>query len=511
MLTLDIRPTTSRAVPPFATSGVVAVALILGVAYVWALGRPGFWGDELYFVAAGHRPSISYADQGPLIPAIAWLMDIAAPDSPLALRLPATLASIATVALPALIAREFGGGRGAQVLAATTYATSLFVVFSKPLCTQAFDLPLTAAVFWLLIRWVRVRRDGLLILAGVAAALAVQVKWLVPIHWACLGAAVLIAGPREMLRRPALWAGSAIFAAAWAPALVWQANHGWPQLKMAHAIAAENDAFTQGPLLDIPLVVAYAGLLGAILLPCGLWHLLRAADLRPYRFLLVAAVLLTVVLLATGARAYYGAAILPAFLAAGAVRICEGGVRRWMKPVGAVVIAASVALVVIPLSVLPLPQSRLHDPTVTTGQVLQRGFLYGQSGWDELALATADAYRDLPPPERSTAVVVTESYWQASALDHYRNSFGLPAVYSPNRGFGYFGAPPDSATTVVYVGGDPAVLRSQFAEVRPLLDLDERLGFPGITKGITIWRCDGPVHPWSAAWPGMMSLEQHYL
>ncbi|MFD6216600.1 hypothetical protein ACFWFJ_25315, partial [Nocardia salmonicida] len=42
---------------------------------------------------------------------------------------------------------------------------------------------------------------------------------------------------------------------------------------------------------------------------------------------------------------------------------------------------------------------------------------------------------------------------------------GLPPVFSPNRGFGYFGVPPDTADTVVYVGGTEADLRRWFTSV----------------------------------------------
>ncbi|QIS08188.1 glycosyltransferase family 39 protein [Nocardia arthritidis] len=499
----------SREVPPFARSGVIAVALLLAAAYLISLGRPGFWGDELYFIAAGRRPSISYADQGPLVPAVAWLMDVLAPDSPFALRLPAALASVAAVAIPALIAREFGGGRRAQVLAAIGYATSVFVVASKPLCTLAFDLPLTATAVWLLIRWVRVRADWLLIMAGLAAALAIQVKWLVPGCWAALGVAVLLAGPRELLLRPALWLGSAIFAAAWAPSLIWQANHGWPQLRMARAIGTETGDFGEGPLFYVPQVILLAGLVGGALFVYGVWHILRSPALRPYRFLVVALALLTVFFIATSGRPYYGAGIVPAFIAAGAVGLGNRDYERLPKIAGAALITVSAVLVLIPLSVLPLPESGIHEPAVTTKQAIQRGFLYGQTGWAKLAAATATAYGELPPDERDTAVIVAESYWQASAVDHYRRA--LPAVYSPNRGYGYFGSPPDSATTVVYIGGDPAKLRTEFADVRLLVELNDRLGFPGVTSGVTIWKCGRPTRPWSQAWPDMLELDQHYL
>ncbi|WP_297609174.1 hypothetical protein [Nocardia sp.] len=99
-------------------------------------------------------------------------------------------------------------------------------------------------------------------------------------------------------------------------------------------------------------------------------------------------------------------------------------------------------------------------------------------------------------------VVIAQNYWQAAALDEL--GVALPPVYSANRGFAYFGMPPVTATTVLYVGSNAAetTLRQTFSEVRLLSRLNAPLGFPGITKHVVIWRCDHPLRPWSDIWPG---------
>ncbi|WP_330254783.1 glycosyltransferase family 39 protein [Nocardia sp. NBC_00565] len=114
--------------PPFAWVGVGAIAAVSAVMLFVSLGRYGFFGDELYFVAAGRRLGFGYADQGPLLPAIARLMDLIAPGSLAALRIPAALATVVAVLISAQIARELGGSRTAQALTATAYATSPFLL-----------------------------------------------------------------------------------------------------------------------------------------------------------------------------------------------------------------------------------------------------------------------------------------------------------------------------------------------------------------------------------------------
>ncbi|MFD0363128.1 ArnT family glycosyltransferase [Nocardia sp. GCM10030253] len=488
---------------PYALVGVGAIALVSAVALLATLGRYGFFGDELYFVSAGRRLAFGYADQGPLVPAIARLMDLIVPGSLVALRIPAVLVTIAAIFISAQIAREFGGSRAAQLLTATAYATSPFLlVQGSQLATNTIDTALWVLISWLLIRWVRTRSDSLLVWAAVVTAIDMQVKWLIPFFWVAVTIGVLVYGPRELLRRRALWLGAAIVVAATVPSLIWQAGHDWPQLRLGAVVAAEQGAIG-GRYTWLPLAIAAAGLFGAVLLFAGIWTLFRSESLRPYRFLGLLPILLAVAFMITNGRPYYAAGCYAAIMAAGAVRWTQSA-ARWRPFVAAPLIALSVALVVFSL---PLESESTIDPVDSRAEAGLQIALYGKFGWMELRRATDDAYRALPEPERETTVVIADSYWQASALDVERQQFGLPAIYSPNRGFGYFGTPPDSATTVLWVGGDEADLRSIFEAVTPIGRADARLGYPDVTRDVTIWRCDRPRRAWSQTWPDMLRLD----
>lgn len=100
-------------------------------------------------------------------------------------------------------------------------------------------------LFWLLTRWVRVRDDRLLLALGVVVGIAAETRFQVLALCAVLVGAVLVAGPRALLRRPMLWAGAGIAAVLAAPTLVWQAVHGWPQLRMGPIVVAEAGAGLQ--------------------------------------------------------------------------------------------------------------------------------------------------------------------------------------------------------------------------------------------------------------------------
>ncbi|WP_194818589.1 glycosyltransferase family 39 protein [Nocardia sp. XZ_19_385] len=493
--------------PPFAWWEVSAITLVAGALLFVRLDRYDFGGDELYFIGAGHHPAVSYADQGPLVPLLSAFTDNLAPGSTMVLRLPALLMTLAAIVLSALIAREFRGRRGPQTLAALAYAvTPAAVLQSAMLSTYALDATLTALVSWLFIRWVRTHSDYLLVLAGAVAALDFQVKWLIPIVWAAVALGFALLGPREVFRRPAWWIGSGLLAVSTVPAALWQHANDWPQLAMGAIIRDEQLA--AGAMTTMPWqVVLLTGPIGVLLL-AGLWAGFRSPRIEPYRFLIPVVALGMAGVIGSGLRPYYMVSAFPGLLAAGTVYLADVRVPRRVRTAGVVLTATATALCVTAVIALPLPQSEMRRPTDRYSQFEWRSRLYGPSGWKELVKGVDDAYRQVPTEHLPGLVLLTQNYWQAAALDHYGPRLGFPAVYSTNRGYAYFAPPPDSVTTILYVGTDhpETALGLDFAETAELVRLDDRLGYPGVNRHVSVWKCRNPSTPWSAAWPGMRRL-----
>ena len=316
-------------VPAFARWPVIAVAAAVGVLLTAVSGRYGYFGDELYFIAAGNHLAWGYADQPPLLPLIALALDTVAPGSVAVLRIPATLSIVAAVVLAALLAREFGGGRRAQLIAAGAVAVSPgLLATGHLLATSTLDPALWIALTWLLVRWVRTRSDGLLLAAGIVTAAALQVKFLIVGFWAVAIIAVLVFGPREMLRRPMLWLGGAIAVLTTIPTLVWQAQNGWPQLEMGRIVASES-VYAGGMLGFLPLGYIGAGLLiGSVL---GVYGLVRLLRMPEYRFLAVTALGVAVLFMVSGGRPYYLVGVLPMLWAAGAAGIEQHRPAVWWR------------------------------------------------------------------------------------------------------------------------------------------------------------------------------------
>jgi hypothetical protein len=72
--------------------------------------------------------------------------------------------------------------------------------------------------------------------------------------------------------------------------------------------------------------------------------------------------------------------------------------------------------------------------------------------------------------------------------------------------YGYFGTPPDTASVVIAVGVNDAVLQWDFDHVEAVGKVGSKLGCHGNTQDVTVSKCSGLLHRWSEVWPAWMYL-----
>ena len=420
------------------------------------------------------------ADQPPIAPAVAALMDTIAPGSLFALRLPAVIATAAAVMIAGLIARELGCDRRAQGFTAAAQATGVWTTLTGHWLTPyTFEPVQWLLLVWLMIRWVRLRDDRLLLGLGAVAGISALTKFQVLLLCVVLLASAACVGPRGLLRRPPLWAGAGIAAAIASPTVVWQYANGWPQLRMAPVVAGEAQALYGGrPGIAVQLIV-FAGAAGAALVAYGLWRLLRDDELRDYRFIGVTFIVLYLVFVATQGRPYYLAGLYAPLAAAGALGLQRrrergSGRRRWLLwPGWLLTVAVAVGALVVSVSIA---RSDVGE---------------------QIARRAADAYHALPTGQREHTVIMGESYIVAAYLDGYAKRYELPETYSTNRSYGYFPAPPPGFDTVLYIGRAPEALRPYFTNARTVDDIGDDMHAYLLT---------GQRKPWAEMWPQLRTL-----
>ncbi|MGA8041050.1 MAG: glycosyltransferase family 39 protein [Acidimicrobiia bacterium] len=408
----------------------VATALLLALS-----GRYGFHRDELYFLVAGRNLDWGFVDQPPLTPLVARIAELIGGTNPVALRVLPALAVGSIAIMAAGICQRFGGDRRAQTLTAVMAGlTGVVLGEGHLLSTAIFDFALWTAALLLIVRLLDGGTRTLWVLLGVVVGVGLQNKDTMVFLALALLLALVFDRQRRMLLSPWPWLGMVIALVIALPNLIWQWNHGFPQLEMAAAIRDRSDgalafASTQPLLLSVTLAIPAA---------VGLWRLARSDHMRPWRPIAVTYALLFVVFLATGAKAYYIAPIYPTLLAAGSIWIedLSSGARRFL--IGLIGIGIAVG-VLIALPVMPISSASTFDATGELGETV---------GWPELVDQITEVYNSIPGDQRGQTAIFTSSYGEAGAIDILGSSHGLPASSSGHNNYWLWGPPGDHGPVI---------------------------------------------------------------
>lgn len=470
-------------------AAVQAVALTLGsVGY-------GYHRDELYFRML--PPAWGYVDQPPLTPLLARLTTHLA-DEPWALRLPATVATVLSVVVIALVCRELGGGRGAQAMAAWGYAfAAMPLMLGHLLLTSTMDLLLLALVVLAVLRATAGSRHWWLA-AGLVAGLSTYNRLVVVVVGAGLLLGLAALGPRQAFRSPSAWAGALVAVVVSLPNLVYQATHDWPQLAMGAALSDNNaqEVRAQLPLLLLvmlgPPLVAVWG--------TGLVWLLRRERHTTVGYLVVGAVVVIVFTVVSGAQPHYPIHLLAVMYAAGCVPVARWLTSRRVLRGVAVGLLAVNAAVSLTLALPVVPLARVGGtPLPDLGPLVA-----DQVGWERYVGQVAAAYRGsaLHPTE-----VITSNYGEAGAVARFGPALGLPRAVSGQNSLATVGRPADASTVVVVVGYQLDEVAGLFGSCEVVDRLDNGVGVDNEEQDAPVAVCRDPCEPWDVLWPRFHHLD----
>jgi hypothetical protein len=361
--------------------------------------------------------------------------------------------------------------------------------------TATFDLLAWMVIGWLAVRLLRTGDGRWWLALGLASGIALENKYLVVLPLGALLIAVLVAGPRSVLRSWWLVAGLAIAAVLAAPNLWWQASHGWPQLTVAGGISQDDG--TENRIMFIPLQILQ---LSPFLVPmwiAGLLRLWRSPALRWGRAVALAYPLLGVGVLAIGGKSYYALPLLLVLVAAG----CEPTVE-WATRGGRTKRRAVVALVLTGLTsaLFTLPVLPASAVSVVLPVNAEQG---EQIGWPELTSAVADGWSKIPADERARAVIFAGNYGEAGAIAKYGPDHGLPVPYSGHMSFADWGPPADSQNGPVLLVEQQRDEQheSHFTDCQQVGKVDNGVRVANEEQGAAIVLCSGTTKLWSSLWP----------
>jgi 4-amino-4-deoxy-L-arabinose transferase-like glycosyltransferase len=472
----------------------VAIELVIS-------GRYGFMQDELYFIVASHHLAFGYVDQPPLAPLLTRITDVLG-VSPTAIRIAPALAGGAVVVLTARQAALFGAGRAGRVLAALAMACAPVLLGADHSAnTTPWDLLAWTVVVVCVSTALLRDRPRWWLGAGVAAGLGLEDDNIVFLLLAVLAIGILFSAQRPVLRTWWPWLGSAIALVIWAPDLIWQATHGWPQLAMSAALHRENSS--PGAYVgSVPAQLVNVGLLVTPLVVAGFVRLWRTAELR---FLAIAATIVVIYVVAwVPGKAYYSDGLAPAVLAAGAAAAESWAARRPAPRRVLLMAAPVVGIVAIVSFVLPIvPVSDVHKLPATSQQSSQIG---DTVGWPQLTAAVVAEDAALSRSGQRPTSIFTGYYGEAAAVQVLGNHDHLPPVLSGHNAYWAWGPGTASDRTVLVVDA-LGQLKPYFASCRLLTTYYAPYHVQNNWTDLQIGVCTGPVASWHTIWPHLKRYE----
>ena len=481
--------------------------LILSALSVVALhtatnGQYGFHRDELATLDDARFLAWGYVVYPPVTPFIARVALTLFGPSMIGLRFFGALAAGIAMVLTGLMAREIGGKRPAQLVAAWAAAIAGPAVFLGSVFQYvSFDYLWWVLAAWITFRLVQSEDQRWWLALGVVVGLGMMTKYTMAFFLAGIGGGIVLTKPRWLLNRW-LWYGATIAFLTFLPNLVWQIRHHFITLdflKFIHARDVEQgstNGFLPGQVwsvtnfVTVPLWIA------------GLYFLLIKPEGKRYRMIGWMYVIPLALFLIAKGKPYYLSPAYPMLLAAGAV-----WGQRWSEALSAVatgtvrgVVRTSLVVsgIVVVLLVLPLapPGSRWWRIADAANGNFNEEF-----GWPEMASAVVRVRDSLPRDSEPVGILAGDA-GEAAAINLYGRGRGLPEVISGSNSHwlrGYGNPPPE---TVVAAGFLRADLETVFSSCELAGHFTIPYGIENIAIGdhTDIFVCRRPREPWDVFW-----------
>jgi hypothetical protein len=441
-------------------SGIIliwAIALAKLLFHIYFNNRYGYFRDEFDYMSCGGHPAWGYVDQPPLIPFLIHISRAVLGDSLRAIRFIPALASSLLVVQTALIAREFGGRRFALLLAAIcALVAPQYLSNGSLLGTNCLEPNLWMGCAYFAILAVKgggtENAPRCWLWFGVIAGFGMEEKYSIAVFGLGIVVGLLLTEQRRVFLNKWIWLGGLAAFLIFLPNLLWNIHYDWPFVQLMRAIrAAGRDVVLPLPQYFFQQILL-VNLLTAPIWLTGLFALLFAARLKPYRFLGWCYLLCFTVFFVLHGKNYYLAPVYPMLLAAGAV-VIEAAVDRlalgWLKPAIVVILLATgayLAPIVVPvlspdgfiayMKYLPfkLPVMEHSHERATLPQ-----WYSDQFGWQEIVAEAAVAWNRIPPEDRKDCGIFAQDYGQAGAIDFLGRRYGLPPALSGHQSWFLWG------------------------------------------------------------------------
>jgi 4-amino-4-deoxy-L-arabinose transferase-like glycosyltransferase len=470
-------------------------------------GQYGFHRDELDIIMNARQLDWGYIAYPPLTPLIARLGLGLFGNSLRGLRLFSALAQGVVMLLAGWMARDMGGKRPAQIMAAiAVYIAPVALTSGTLIQYMAFDFLWWVMIAFFFVRLLATEDPRYWIGIGAGIGLGMMTKFTVAFWVAGLVVAVLLSQRRKDLLSKWLWLGAALALLIYMPNLIWQIQHKFISLDFLKAIHVRDLQWGRSRNFLPEQLFSSTNPLALPFWLAGLTGCLFAVFLRRFRPLVWMFLTTFVIFMVAKGRSYYVAPAYVMLEAAGSVWWANWLSERvpWLRRLGigllsSLLIVGGLAAIIIVKPVAPINSALWKTTSRLNPEVVE------MIGWPDLAAEVARIYHSLPENEKSHAVILAGNYGEAGALDFYAAEYDLPRTISGADSFWYRGYGQHEPGTVIVVGFERSYAGAFFStcEKAGTVTNHYKVRNEETTRHTILYVCRHPKQPWSEMWPRM--------
>lgn len=402
----------------------------------------GFHRDEFLYLALGNHLDFGYWSNPPFIGLVSFISQTLLGDSVLATRFIPILTGGGLVILAGLIAKELGGGKYAQILAAIAIIISpAYIRVFSMLQPVPFDVFFWTLAFYAFLKFWNNRSDRKYLLwLGAIIGLGMLNKYSLVFLIAGLAIALIISKDRTLLLEKKTWLAAGLGILVLLPNLIWQVRYNFPVIHHMQELAANQlSNVSLGDFMTDQLLMQFSCLI--IWIP-GLIFLLFHPTMKSYRVLGYSYLSVMALFLILSGKSYYPLGLYPMLLAAGAVyweRLLKQGILQIALPL----VLTGINLLSLPIGtplwapeeLITFYQNLEANYGLDLGRRWEDGNIHplpqdfaDMLGWEELADLIEQAY--LKGTSTGKCAIYCENYGQAGATDFLKKGSGLPPIIS---------------------------------------------------------------------------------
>jgi 4-amino-4-deoxy-L-arabinose transferase-like glycosyltransferase len=485
----------------------INILLLLGLAlfllHMFTNHQYGFHQDELVVVDNAYNLDWGYVEYPPVTPFLTRIsLDIFG-LSLVSARMFAALAQSIIMVLAGLMARELGGKRATQILAAIATAIApIALVEGATVMYVTFDFLWSVLIAYFVIRILKSGDPRWWLGIGAAIGLGMMTKFTMAFWVAGIVGGVLLTDARRYIKSPWLWGGVVLSLLVFLPNMLWQIQHNFISLDFLQGIHARDVEMGRA---DDYLIEQFVFSANTIVIPlwiAGLYYYFFRQDSKRFRMMGWMFVITFMIYFLAQGRSYYEAPAYPMLIAAGAVVwqewIDKLSIQKARLALGVTWSALVVGTVFAGVIALPIPP--INSPLFNAVSEVHDLFTE-QIGWHDMVKTVGDIYADLPAEENARAGILTGENDEAAALNLYGGRYGLPKVISGSDTFwlrGYGNPPPE---TLIIVGLEPQYINNFFAQCTVAGTITNSYGIENdLSNPPDIFVCRKARFPWPEIW-----------